>query len=114
MLFGSTISKLAVSGALLAAPLVAAVNYNGSIADVSPLPPIAGPHETDALLVATLADGNIETQWLPRRVCEQITSELRAKAVVTSLRSDGTRLQIAQANCSLRNAQLSADYLFSE
>jgi hypothetical protein len=114
MLFGSTLTKMAVSGALLAAPFAAAVSFNGEMPETASPPSVAEPLATHALLVATLSDGTIETQWLPRGICQRVASDVQAKETVTGLRSDGTRVEIARANCSLRNAQLAADRLFSE
>ncbi len=81
----------------------------GSIAEVSPAP-IASSGGVDsgqsALLVATLANGTVETQWLPEEMCERVVLELRTGSAVAGVTADGTRLPIERANCSLRSAQL--------
>lgn len=106
-MFGPTASKVAVSAVLMLVPVIGAERMRGSVAEVSPAP-LAGVAELSpsALLVATLANGEVETHWVPRQVCERVVSELRAGSTVAGVTEDGTRLTIARANCSLRSAQL--------
>jgi hypothetical protein len=109
-MLGTTASKIAVSAVLMLVPVIGAEGWRGSVAEVSP-PPLAGTEAdagTSALLVATLTNGNVETHWVPRQVCERVVSELRAGSTVAGVTEDGTRLTIARANCSLRSAKLAA------
>ena len=62
--------------------------------------------EANSLLVATLANGEIQLHWLPQRICERIVSQLHAGSKISAITSEGTVVNIDRANCSLRNSQL--------
>ena len=105
-MIGTIASKITAAAALLLVSAISAETLRGSIAEISP-PPIAPVDPNpDAMLVATMTNGEIETHWLPRKVCERVASELRAGSRVSGTRQDGTQMFISRANCSLRNAQL--------
>ena len=108
-MFGTTASKLTASLAVVIMPALGAGIVGGSVATIPPPPSIDGGVDPNVLLVAALANGETETHWLPRKVCNQIVSALRAGNTVAGVRFDGTRMMIDRANCSLRSAQLSED-----
>jgi hypothetical protein len=58
-----------------------------------------------SLLVATLASGDIEMQWMSRDACERVASAIGSGENVASVRSDGVRVTIARANCSTRRVE---------
>jgi hypothetical protein len=62
--------------------------------------------EAKSLLVATLANGEIQRHWLPQTICERIVSQLQAGSKISAITSEGTVVNIERANCSLRNSQL--------
>lgn len=64
--------------------------------------------DSKSMLVATLQDGQIETQWMPRDVCEYIASAVLAGDAVAGVRADGVKVYIARANCSTRRVSVSA------
>jgi hypothetical protein len=66
-------------------------------------------HEGEALLVATMNSGEIETHWMPQALCERIASELAAGSSVSGVRIDGTRVFVAKANCSFGRMKLAAE-----
>ena len=64
--------------------------------------------DSTSLLVATLHNGEIETQWMPRDVCEHVVSSVLAGNTVAGVRADGVKVYIAQANCSTRRVPVMA------
>jgi hypothetical protein len=108
-MFGTTASKVAASLAAVTIPALGVGIVGGSVAAIPPPPSINTGLDPNVLLVATLANGQLETHWLPRKVCSQIVAALRAGNTVAGIRFDGTRMMIDRANCSLRSAQLSED-----
>ncbi|WP_325025104.1 hypothetical protein [Hyphomicrobium sp.] len=64
--------------------------------------------DSTSLLVATLQNGEIETQWMPRDVCEHVVSAVLAGNTVAGVRADGVKVYIAQANCSTRRVPVMA------
>lgn len=62
--------------------------------------------DNNSLLVATLANGEIQTQWMSRSACEQVEAAVASGDGVTGVRSDGVRMYIAQANCSTRRIEV--------
>jgi hypothetical protein len=105
-MLGPTASKVAASAVLLLVPAIGTKSLRGSIAENSPPPITSATIEANSLLVATLANGEVETHWLPKDVCERVVAELASGSKVSGIRSDGTRLPLERASCSLRNAQL--------
>jgi hypothetical protein len=55
-----------------------------------------------SLLVATLANGEIERHRMGNVDCERVVSAIAAREFVTGVRDDGVRLTIVRANCSTR------------
>ena len=105
-MLGPTASKVAVSAVLLLLPAIGAKSSRGSVAESSPPPIASAAIEANSLLIATLANGEVETHWLPQGVCERVVAEMKFGSEVSGVRSDGTRLRLERASCSLRNAQL--------
>ena len=62
--------------------------------------------DANSLLVATLANGEIQPHWLPQPICERIVSQLHAGSKISAITLDGAVVNIERANCSLRNSQL--------
>ena len=108
-MFGTTASKVTTLLVVVIMLALGAGIVSGSVAAIPPPPSIRAGIDPNALLVVTLANGEIETHWLLRQVCDRIVSAVRAGNTVAGVRSDGTRMMIDRANCSLRSAQLSDD-----
>jgi hypothetical protein len=60
--------------------------------------------DTNAMLVATLANGEIQAHWRPEKICERIVSEVHAGIKIFAISSDGTVLKIDRANCRAANS----------
>jgi hypothetical protein len=99
-MFGTTASKLAASFVLVAATAGGTAGVGKSIlsegsSSAAPVVPAKV-----SLLVATLANGAIEMQWMSREACEGVESAVAASNGVAGVREDGVKVYIAQANCS--------------
>jgi hypothetical protein len=99
-MFSTTASKLVASMLLVATSA-------GGMADADKTAPASrGPHEipvllaSNSLMVATMANGDIQTQWIPRDACERVERAVAAGRAVAGVRSDGVSVFIAHANCS--------------
>jgi hypothetical protein len=62
--------------------------------------------DSTSLLVATLASGDIERQWMTREACEHVASAVAAGESVAGVRADGVSITIARANCSTRRIEI--------
>jgi len=62
--------------------------------------------DSTSMLVATLANGEIERHWMARDACERIASAVAAGDGVAGVRDDGVRVFIAKANCSTRRIEV--------
>lgn len=89
---------------LASASSVAGVDKSGLGSSQASEIPVA--LDSNSLLVATLANGEIETQWMSREACEHVASAVAAGDGVAGVRPDGVRIYIAQANCSTRRIQV--------
>lgn len=99
-MLGSTASKVVAS-----VVLVASAGGTASL-PVKPEYPVSRdtPVALDnrSLLVATLANGDLQTQWMSRDVCEHIAASVVSGDAVAGVRADGVKVYIARANCSTR------------
>ncbi|RUP00520.1 hypothetical protein [Hyphomicrobium sp.] len=97
-MYGATASKLITSLVLV----VAAAGGPASGEKTSEAARIQKPvvPASTSLLVATMADGQLEMEWVPREICEQVSSSVAAGDAVAGVRPDGVRVYIAKANCS--------------
>ncbi|MFA5958468.1 hypothetical protein [Hyphomicrobium sp.] len=64
--------------------------------------------DSNSLLVATLANGEIETHWMARDDCERVASVVESGGYVAGVRPDGVRMTITQANCSTRRIEVNS------
>ncbi|WP_024275627.1 MULTISPECIES: hypothetical protein [unclassified Hyphomicrobium] len=62
--------------------------------------------DNNSLLVATLANGEIQTHWMPRTACEQVEAAVASGDAVAGIRPDGVSVYIAKANCSTRRIEV--------
>ncbi len=105
-MLGTTASKVAASVVLVAA------SASGTAGLRVTAPNNAAPREIPvtldkiSLLVATLASGEVQTQWMPRETCEQIASAVVQGNSVAGVREDGVRVYISRANCSTRRIEV--------
>ena len=108
-MYGTTASKVAASVVLVAASaggtagLRVATSYDSAPREI----PVA--LDNISLLVVTLANGELQTQWMPRDACERVASAVVAGDGVAGMRSDGVKVYIARANCSTRRIQVNSD-----
>ncbi len=104
-MFGTTASKLAASVLLVAtsATGVARVDQRASTESKRLEAPVV--LDSTSLLVATLQNGELQTQWMPRDACEQVASAVAAGDHVAGVRQDGVKIYIARANCSTRRVE---------
>jgi hypothetical protein len=61
--------------------------------------------DSTSLLVATLADGEVQTHWIPTATCEHVASAVASGESVAGVRADGVRVFVAKANCSTRRIE---------
>ncbi len=100
-MFGTTASKLVTSAFLVAVSaggMASADKSASASAPNNPEVPIA--LSDNSLLVATLANGEIQSQWMSTEACERVSAAVGARTGVAGVRSDGVRITIARANCS--------------
>ncbi len=64
---------------------------------------------SNSLLVATLANGEIQTQWMSTSACERAASAVLSGNGVAGVRSDGVRVYIARINCSTPRVEVAPD-----
>jgi hypothetical protein len=108
-MLSTTASKFVVSAVIV---LASASGFAG--VDKSS-PTAVRPHEVpvaldvNSLLVATLANGDIQTQWMPRETCERVEAAVATRDNVAGVSADGTRSPITKANCSTRRIEISSD-----
>jgi hypothetical protein len=62
--------------------------------------------DSTSMLVATLANGEIERHWMTREACERSASAVAAGEAVSGVLEDGVRITIASANCSTRRVEV--------
>lgn len=62
--------------------------------------------DNNSLLVATLANGEIQTHWMSRTACEQVEAAVASGDAVAGVRPDGVSVYIAKANCSTRRIEV--------
>jgi hypothetical protein len=99
-MLGSTASKIVASVVLIASA--------GGTASLPVKPEYYASREIPvaldnrSLLVATLVNGDLQTQWMPRDVCEHIAAAVISGDAVAGVRADGVKVYIARANCSTR------------
>jgi hypothetical protein len=104
-MLGTTASKVAASVVLVAASAGGTAGLHVAVPGSSA--PLEQPVVLDStsLLVATLADGELQTQWMPREACERVASAIAAGNGVAGVREDGVKVYIARANCSTRRIE---------
>jgi hypothetical protein len=108
VMFGTTALKLAASIILVAASASGPAGFRVATS-YSPTPreiPVA--LDDTSLLVATLATGELQTQWMPRDACERVASAVVAGDGVAGIRSDGVKVYITRANCSTRRIEVNS------
>ncbi|RUP09043.1 hypothetical protein [Hyphomicrobium sp.] len=105
-MFGTTASKIVASVVLIA-------SASGTVG--LPTKPDHSSHQetpvaldSKSLLVATLENGEIQTQWMPRDVCEHVASAVHSGDLVAGVRADGVKVYISRANCSTRRVPVDA------
>ncbi|MET1046802.1 MAG: hypothetical protein ABWX70_08890 [Hyphomicrobium sp.] len=100
-MFGTTVLKYAVSVVLVAATAggTGNVEYSPSAAPREEVPVAL---DSSSLLVATLADGAVQTHWMSRVACERVAEAVAAGNSVAGVRGDGVKIYIVRANCSTR------------
>ncbi len=99
-MFGTTASKFAASFVLVAATAGGTAGVGKSIlsdhtSNAAPVVPAK-----NSLLVATLANGALEMQWMSREACEEVASAVASGNGVAGVRGDGVKVYIDRANCS--------------
>ncbi|MET0639160.1 MAG: hypothetical protein ABWZ19_03990 [Hyphomicrobium sp.] len=100
-MFGTTVLKYAASVVLVAATAgTGNVEYSPSAAAPREEVPVA--LDSSSLLVATLADGAVQTHWMSRVACERVAEAVAAGNSVAGVRGDGVKIYIVRANCSTR------------
>jgi hypothetical protein len=99
-MFGSSASKIVASVVLIASAGGTASLPVKPEHDASREIPVA--LDSRSLLVATLVNGELQTQWMPRDVCEHIAAAVTSDGAVAGVRADGVKVFIARANCSTR------------
>lgn len=106
-MFGTTASKVAVSVVIVAASAGGTAGLHVATYDSAPREiPVA--LDDTSLLVATLANGELQTQWMPRDACERVASAVVAGDGVAGMRPDGVKVYITRANCSTRRIQVNS------
>jgi hypothetical protein len=109
VMFSTTASKFVASMFLVA------VSASGLTGVDKRAPTIQEPHEvpvalaSNSLMVATMANGEIQTQWMPRGTCERAEQAVAAGRAVAGIRSDGVSVFIAHANCSTPRVEVRPD-----
>ncbi|MBY0559168.1 hypothetical protein [Hyphomicrobium sp.] len=96
-MFGSTASKVVASVVLVASASGTASLPVKPEQSASREIPVA--LDDRSLLVATLANGDLQTQWMSRDVCERIEASVISGDAVAGVRADGVKVYIARANC---------------
>ncbi|MBS0234561.1 MAG: hypothetical protein JSR99_13870 [Proteobacteria bacterium] len=110
-MFGTTAAKLGAS------VLVVAAAASGTARDrlmASTHPHMAESQlpvvlDRNSLLVATLANGELQTQWMSRQACERVASAVATGGSVAGVRQDGVKIYITRANCSTRRIEAAPD-----
>ncbi|MFT3730381.1 MAG: hypothetical protein QM780_03000 [Hyphomicrobium sp.] len=105
-MFSTTVPKLAASAfvVLASASGVAGIAKTTSVSGDAQ--GISIGLDDNSLLVATLANGEVETHWMTRAGCERVASAVGAGQTVSGVRADGVRISITEANCSTRRVQI--------
>ena len=102
-MFGTTAPKIVASVVLIASASGTAGLPTNSLRLEAPV-----ALDSNSLLVATLENGEIQTQWMPRDVCEHVASAVHSGDRVAGVREDGVKVFIARANCSKRRVPVDA------
>lgn len=105
-MFSTTVTKLVTSTFVILASASGIAGVNKSTSDVSKNQQMPVTLDSTSLLVATLADGEIQTHWMPREACERVEAAVAAGDGVAGVRPDGVRVYITQANCSTRRIEV--------
>jgi hypothetical protein len=105
-MFGATASKLIASLVLVVATAGATANGGRSIPMAAALIEKPVVPANTSLLVATMANGQLEMTWVPRAVCDQVSASVAAGNSVAGVRPDGVRIYISEANCSTPRVDL--------
>lgn len=96
---------------LVASTFIVLASASGIAGVGTPTPDASKPQgipvvlDNNSLLVATLANGEIQTHWMSRAACEQVEAAVASGDAVAGVRPDGVRIYIAQANCSTRRIE---------
>ncbi len=108
-MLGTTASKVAASVVLVAASAggTAGLHVAASNNFAAREQPVA--LDKTSLLVATLTNGELQTQWMPRETCERVASAVAQGSGVAGVRPDGVRVYIVRANCSTRRIEVNPD-----
>ncbi len=106
-MFGTTAPKIVASVVLIASASGTAGLPTKPDHSSSQETPVA--LDSRSLLVATLQNGEIQTQWMPRDVCEHVASAVHSGDLVAGVREDGVKVFIARANCSTRRVPVDAN-----
>lgn len=105
-MLGTTASKVAASVILVAASAGGTAGLRVAAPNNSAPRDIPVALDKTSLLVATLANGELQTQWMPREACERVASAVAAGNGVAGVRPDGVKVYIARANCSTRRIEV--------
>jgi hypothetical protein len=107
-MLGTTASKVAASVILVAASAGGTAGLKLATPDSFATRDTPVALDSTSLLVATLANGTIETQWMRRDLCERVASAVAAGDQVAGSRADGVRIYITRANCSTRRVPVNS------
>lgn len=105
-MFGTTATKLVASTFVILASASGIAGVDKSTSAVSKKTQMPVTLDSTSLLVATLANGEIQTHWMPREACERVEAAVAAGDGVAGVRPDGVRVYIEQANCSTRRIEV--------
>jgi len=108
-MFSTTAPKLMASAFVILASASGFAGVDKSTAASPKNQEIPVTLDSNSLLVATLANGEIQTHWMSRVACERVEAAVASGDGVAGVRPDGVRIYIAQANCSTRRIQVTPD-----
>lgn len=108
-MFSTTAAKLSGSVLLVMTAASGAAHDRQWMPSESSRPESPVVLDRSSLLVATLANGEIQSQWMSTTACERVASAVAAGDAVAGLRSDGVRVYISRANCSTRRVEPAPD-----
>lgn len=99
-------TKLVASAFVVLASASGIAGVSTSTPDTQKVQGVPVALDNNSLLVATLANGEIQTHWMSRVACEQVEAAVASGDAVAGVGSDGVRIYISQANCSTRRIEV--------